>query len=72
VQIEGTFRAGRPTLIAEGPFIRTFAWNHSLGPDGRLAVLLSAPGDATREIGVITGFHRELQRLAPRGSGAAP
>ncbi|MGQ0642088.1 MAG: protein kinase domain-containing protein [Gemmatimonadaceae bacterium] len=72
VQTEGAFRAGRPQLIAEGPFIRTFAWNHTLGPDGRLTVLLSAPGESTREIGVITGFHRELQRLAPRGaSGAA-
>jgi eukaryotic-like serine/threonine-protein kinase len=68
VETAGRFRAGRPTLIAEGPFIRTFAWNHTLGPDGRLAVLLSAPGESTREIGVITGFHRELKRLAPEGA----
>jgi eukaryotic-like serine/threonine-protein kinase len=60
-----TFRAGPPRLLAEGPFIRTFAWNHTMGPDGRLAVLLSAPGSSTREIGVITGFPRELTRLAP-------
>jgi serine/threonine-protein kinase len=74
VQIEGQFRSGRPLLLSEGPFISTFAWNHTLGPDGRLAVLLSAPGDATREIGVITGFPRELQRLAPgaTGTGRAP
>ncbi|HJU74839.1 MAG TPA: protein kinase [Gemmatimonadaceae bacterium] len=65
VQTTGGFRAGRPQLIAEGPFIRTFAWNHTLGPDGRLAVLLSAPGASTREIGVITGFHAELGRRAP-------
>ncbi|MGH7710495.1 MAG: TolB family protein, partial [Gemmatimonadaceae bacterium] len=65
VQTNGGFRAGRPQLIAEGPFIRTFAWNHTIAPDGRLAVLLSAPGESTREIGVVTGFHRELTRLAP-------
>ena len=59
------FRTGRPSLLAEGPFIRTFAWNHTIGPDGRLAALLSAPGDQTRELGVITGFDRELTRLAP-------
>ncbi|HEX9893748.1 MAG TPA: protein kinase [Gemmatimonadales bacterium] len=59
------FRTGRATLLAEGPFIRTFAWNHTIGPDGRLAALISAPGESTRELGVITGFDRELARLAP-------
>jgi serine/threonine-protein kinase len=59
------FRTGRPTLLSEGPFLRTFAWNHTIGPDGRLAALLSAPGDETRELGVITGFDQELIRLAP-------
>lgn len=67
VQTTGGFRVGRPQLVAEGPFIRTFAWNHTIAPDGRLAVLLSSPGESTREIGVITGFHRELTRLAPPG-----
>jgi eukaryotic-like serine/threonine-protein kinase len=68
VQTAAGFRTGRPEPIAEGPFIRTFAWNHTIGPDGRLAVLLSAPGESTRDIGVITGFDRELQRLAPKGT----
>jgi serine/threonine-protein kinase len=64
--ITGTgFRTGRPTLLAEGPFIRTFAWNHTIGPDGRVAALISSPGESTRELGVITGFDRELLRLAP-------
>jgi eukaryotic-like serine/threonine-protein kinase len=58
------FRAGRPQLLAEGPFIRTFAWNHTLAPDGRLAVLVSAPGRETRAVGVVTGFLGELRRLA--------
>ena len=60
-----TFRTGRPTLLAEGPFIRTFAWNHTIGPDGRLAALISAPGESTRELGVITGFDKELVRKVP-------
>ncbi|HET9512817.1 MAG TPA: protein kinase [Gemmatimonadales bacterium] len=59
------FRTGRPTLLAEGPFIRTFAWNHTIGPDGRLAALISAPGESTRELGVITHFDQVLTRLAP-------
>jgi Tol biopolymer transport system component len=59
------FRTGRAQLFAEGPFIRTFAWNHTIGPDGRLAVLLSAPGESTRNLRVITGFRDVLRRLAP-------
>jgi hypothetical protein len=59
------FRTGRPALLAEGPFIRTFAWNHTIGPNGRVAALISSPGESTRELGVITGFDRELVRLAP-------
>jgi serine/threonine-protein kinase len=59
------FRTGRPTLLAEGPFIRTFAWNHTIDPEGRVAALISSPGESTRELGVITGFDRELLRLAP-------
>jgi hypothetical protein len=59
------FRTGRPTLLAEGPFIRTFAWNHTIGPDGRVAALISAPGESTRELGVITNFDQVLTRLAP-------
>jgi hypothetical protein len=73
VQTSGAFRTGRPQLVAEGPFIRTFAWNHTIAPDGRLAVLLSSAGESTREIGVITGFQRELTRLAPaRPNGQGP
>jgi hypothetical protein len=66
VSTAGAFQAGRPRLLAEGPFIRTFAWNHSIGSDGRLAVLVATPGDATRELGVITGFDQLLLQRAPR------
>lgn len=57
--------SGRPRLVADGPFIRTFAWNHTLAPDGRLAALVSMPGTSSRELGVVTGFDRELVRRAP-------
>ncbi len=65
VETTGGFRSSRPTFLAEGPFIRTFAWNHTLASDGRLIVLLSTPGEHTRELGVITGFDQRLMELAP-------
>jgi len=65
VETAGGFRTGRSRFLAEGPFIRTFAWNHTLARDGRLVVLLSTPGDDTRELGVITGFDQRLGQLAP-------
>ena len=68
VEIDGSgagLRSSRPTFVAEGPFIRTFAWNHTMAPDGRLAALISTPGDATRELGVITRFDDELRQRVP-------
>jgi serine/threonine-protein kinase len=58
-------RTAPPRLLAEGPFLRTFAWNHTISPDGRLVAIVSTPGDQTSELGVITGFDRMLARLAP-------
>jgi Tol biopolymer transport system component len=37
------FQSGRPRLIAEGSFLRTLGWTHTIGRDGRLAALISAP-----------------------------
>jgi len=62
------FRAGRARLVAEGPFIRTFAWNHTLGADGRIAALVSMAGDDTRQLGVMTGFDQVLRNRAPTSS----
>jgi len=79
IQTAGGFRNGRPTLLADGPFIRTVAWNHTIDPSGRVAALMALPGDATRELGVITGFDRYLAMRAPatlpknhRPGGQAP
>ena len=65
IETAGTFRSGRPELLAEGPFIRTFAWNHTMGPTGQVAALIALPGDTTRELGVITAFDRYLAERAP-------
>lgn len=65
IETSAGLRPGRRRLLAEGPFIRTFAWNHTVGPDGRLAVLVSMPGDEARQLGVITGFDLELRRRVP-------
>ena len=61
----GSFRSTRPTLLAEGPFIRTFAWNHTMTPEGGIVALISTPGDNTRELGVITRFDEELRQRVP-------
>jgi hypothetical protein len=64
----GGFRTGRPRLLAEGPFIRTFAWNHTLSKTGRLAAMVAMPGSETRELGVITGFAADVaRRVRPQG-----
>jgi len=67
VSVDATagFKTGTPHLVAEGPFIRTFAWNHTLSNSGRLVAMVALPGDDTRELGVITGFAQDLARRAP-------
>jgi hypothetical protein len=57
------FHTGRPQLLVEGSFLSTFAWNHSMTPDGRLLVLLSSPAREAGVLGVITGFPTMLRRL---------
>ncbi|HKP27877.1 MAG TPA: protein kinase [Gemmatimonadales bacterium] len=61
----GTFRSTRPALLAEGPFIRTFAWNHTMTPGGQIVALISTAGDNTRELRVITRFDEELKQRVP-------
>jgi serine/threonine-protein kinase len=60
------FSVGPPRFVAEGAFVRTFAWNHSIAPDGRLTVVVARPERSLRELVVVTGFHGELGRVAPR------
>jgi len=61
------FRTGAPHLVAEGPFVRTFAWNHTITPDGRLVAVVALPERSLRQLEVVTGFDTELaQRVPPR------
>jgi len=64
VDARAGFRTGRPRLVAEGPFIRTFGWNHTLTPTGNLIAMVTTPGDDTRELRVITGLAADLARRA--------
>ncbi|MEP6591906.1 MAG: protein kinase [Gemmatimonadota bacterium] len=65
IELGGGFHTGKPRLIAEGPFIRTFAWNHTISKSGRLVVMVALPGNDTRVLGVIAGFARDLARQTP-------
>ncbi len=65
VSPSGDLRPGPPTLIAEGPFVRIFAWNHSMAPDGRIVVVVALPEGTRRDLSVVTGFGQQLTRLAP-------
>ena len=58
------FHAGRPRLLAAGPFLSTFGWNHAMSPDGRLLVIVGRPEQRAGTLGVITGFPRLVQRIA--------
>jgi serine/threonine-protein kinase len=64
VSTTGRFRAGRPRLLVEGPFLSTFAWNHAMSPDGRLLVLIGSPQQQAPSLGVITGFPAMVGRVA--------
>jgi serine/threonine-protein kinase len=65
VESAGGFRTGKPRVIAEGAFIRTFAWNHTIAKSGRIAAMVAMPGDYTRVLGVIAGFTQNLARQTP-------
>lgn len=64
----GRFAAGRPQLLAEGPFLSTFAWNHDIHPDGRLIVLLRGAEREAHTLGVFTGFPAAVERAEQAGA----
>jgi len=61
----GGFRAGRAEVMAEGPFMGSFAWTDAISPTGRLLVLLSSPEHETRTLGAITSFPEIVRRNTP-------
>ena len=67
VSTAGGFRTGPPRVLVEGSFLSTFAWNHAMGPDGRLLVMPTSSAKSAATLGVITGFPKLVERLrAPR------
>jgi serine/threonine-protein kinase len=64
------FRADRPQLLVQGPFLSTFAWNHAMSPDGRLLVLLNSPERQVATLKVITGFPTMVEQLVRANQGA--
>ena len=62
IRAERGLQAGRATLLADGPFLATFAWNHDVMPDGRLLALLRSPEREAPVLGVIAGFDRVVAR----------
>ena len=67
VTTAGGFHAGRPRMLVEGSFLSTFAWNHSISPDGRLLVLLTSPEQRAGTLRVITAFPQIVERFARGG-----
>jgi len=63
VSTAGGFHAGRPSVLVEGPFLSTFAWNHAMSPDGRLLVLLNSPEQRAGSLGIITAFPELVRRF---------
>ena len=62
VDIRGGFRSGAPRLYADGPFVRSFAWNETITTDGRVATVVALPERSLRGLVVVTGFDAQLQR----------
>jgi len=71
ISTAGGFHAGRPQLLIEGSFLSTFAWNHSMSPDGRLLVLLTSPAREAESLDLITGFPTMVKKMTDRSEGSA-
>lgn len=64
VNTRAGFQSGAPRLYADGPFVRTFAWNQTITADGRVAVLVALPDRTLRGLVVVTGLDDLLRRAS--------
>jgi hypothetical protein len=64
VQTRAGFQSGAPRLYADGPFVRTFAWNETITSDGRVATVVALPDRTLRGLVVVTGLDGLLRRAA--------
>ena len=62
VSTRAGFQSGAPRLYADGPFVRTFAWNQTITADGRVAVLVALPDRTLRGLVVVTELDDLLRR----------
>jgi serine/threonine-protein kinase len=64
VNTHAGFRGGAPRLYADGPFVRTFAWNQTITADGRVATVVALPDRTLRGLVVVTGLDDLLRRAS--------
>jgi hypothetical protein len=61
------FRAGRPRLLFEGPYLNVAGWSHDIAADGRQLMLLGTQDVTTTRIVAVQHWFDELERLAAPG-----
>ena len=60
------FRAGRPRVIFEGPYLNVPGWSHDISADGQRHLVLLGPQEQTGgRLIVATNWFAELNRVAP-------
>jgi Tol biopolymer transport system component len=66
VSTQNGFRAARPRLLFEGPYLNVPGWSHDISSDGQRHLLLLGPQEQTGDrLIVVTNWFAELKRLAP-------
>jgi hypothetical protein len=66
IEEDGGLRIGQPQRVAQGPFVRVWAWAYALTPDDRILTVIGPPDRSTDHLEVVSGFFTELSRKAPR------
>ncbi len=67
IQMEPTFRAEKPRLLAEGPLYYAFipTPQYDISPDGKRFVMVKEGGYDLTQINVVLNWFEELERLVP-------
>jgi serine/threonine protein kinase/Tol biopolymer transport system component len=66
VSTQNGFRAGRPRVIFEGPYLNVPGWSHDISSDGQRHLVLLGPQEQTGDrLIVVTNWFAELKRIAP-------
>ena len=69
VQVDPTFRAGKPEVLFEGRYVSTRCVRgyqyYDISPDGRRFLMIKAVDGNTAQINVVLNWFEELKRLVP-------